>query len=310
MSNNSENDGLAKAENFALSSSNTSEPPCEKCREELEPINQYIYALGTIDVKFPTLGIEREFQQRSRAAGKAYRTKAMLREVLSANPHLARAVSYIFSIGGLPAYVVNPMRLDVLTSVVNSIDDEAANWNLIIGHRKNLAPITISTGFTLPIVDCHQVYSFTIDEHASSLKKLAEPALKTGRLKEEGAVDVFKDLFRHLAISPENLGNLDHHRALNYALVQHPGLYLAALERAERATLDTIETRWSQSTGGRTLITLIFIFVDQSTGVSERLSTRVDVTEQWPFIVGGTNGAAAPLGLSTYIEQVAHEVLP
>ena len=43
--------------------------------------------------------------------------------------------------------------------------------------------------------------------------------------------------------STENIGATQAHRALNYFVMQHPGVFLAVAERAGRQRLQKIETR-------------------------------------------------------------------
>ena len=100
--------------------------------------------------------------------------------------------------------------------------------------------------------------------------------------------------------STENVGATDTHRALNYLLVQHPGIFLAA-ERSHRE-LDRIDTQIIQCGAVRKHVAVIFSFIDHVTGVADRLFTRVDVTEEWPFVVD-SEGAVGPLGLQLYVEN-------
>jgi hypothetical protein len=82
---------------------------------------------------------------------------------------------------------------------------------------------------------------------------------------------------------PENMGISDGHRALNYLLVQHPGMFLAAAERRNHV-LDRIETRVFQA---------------------ERLYCSVDITEEWPF-VASTAGSLSPLGFAPFLDSVLY----
>jgi hypothetical protein len=107
-------------------------------------------------------------------------------------------------------------------------------------------------------------------------------------------------MFREIVCMPENLGVSDGHRALNYLLVQHPGIFLAAAERRGHR-LDRIETRVMQAMGTRRHVAVILTFLDLATGVPERLYCSVDVTEEWPFVVGA-EGGMAPLGMAPFVE--------
>ena len=45
---------------------------------------------------------------------------------------------------------------------------------------------------------------------------------------------------------------------------------------------------------------MIATFIDITAGVNERLFTRIDVTEEWPFVADGPDGSAPPLGLESF----------
>ena len=80
---------------------------CAECRNAQAQRDEFVYAIGKFDIRFPTLGIEREFQQReARIEGQIPATASRgtrTRGVLEANAHLARNVCYVFTVGGLPA---------------------------------------------------------------------------------------------------------------------------------------------------------------------------------------------------------------
>jgi hypothetical protein len=157
-------------------------------------------------------------------------------------------------------------------------------------------------GLLAPIVACEQAYSFTIDELTKQLLEQAEPVTKSNRVKGAALTRLGGELFQRIARASENVGAIDSHRALNYLVVQHPGLFISAAERDEKAGLDSIDTH-VKTASLRRVVTVVFTFIDRATGVPERLFTRVDVTEQWPFLAAGPTGAAATLGLEPFIAQ-------
>ncbi len=285
--------------------------PCPHCAAQQGMAQtQYIYSIGKIEVLFPSAGIEREFQQRERLllskrpAGWAHAGERF-EQVLSANPHLARAVCFVHLIGGIPAYIVVPTGAEVLSSLVAAVHASGSQdrWSILIGKRGPMATPTTCNGLLAPMVACDQVYTFTFEEFAQDLTARAEPFLKARKLDQDEFRTVADDIFRRITRSLENLGAQDGHRALNYLLVQHPGIFLAAAERAKRAVLDNIETRMSKHDIGNRVATIILTFIDQATGVPERLFCRVDVTEEWPYLADVAHGGATPLGLSPYIES-------
>jgi hypothetical protein len=147
------------------------------------------------------------------------------------------------------------------------------------------------------------LYNFTSKELLNGLLQRVEAALEALSIPREAFEQTTRDLFRRILHSAENIGGLDSHRALNYLVVQHPGIFLAAAERADRAILDAIETRTTEVASTRRIVSVILTFIDRATGVPERLFTRVDVTEEWPFLSEAPQSGAPPLGLHSFIDN-------
>jgi hypothetical protein len=225
--------------------------------------------------------------------------------VLETNSHLASRVCYTFSIGGVPAYIVVPtgwqLRLDLLRAIASSGCQE--HWSVLIGRRGPLSTPTTCGGILAPIVACDQVYSFTLDEWRVSLESNLGPALKAKKIDSKMFIQTTRELFEHIVGSTENLGVTNAHRALNYLVMQHAGLFLAAAERSGKQLLDRIETREIQGIGTRQVIAVIMTFLDLTTGVPERLFCRVDVTEEWPFVADSADGSRSPFGLLPFVDN-------
>ena len=279
--------------------------PCPHCQASHAPPTEFIYALGQLDVRMPSVGIEREFQQRERQlyAGepRAGRRERRVADVLRANPHLARSVCFLLLAGGMPVYIITPTSRDVLDAMLQALEGEGA-WSLVVGRAGPMAEPATCGGVLAPIVACDQLYAFKIPELLASLSQALAPV---GAVKELGAERfsaLCTELFERVASSIDNVGRLDSSRALNYLLVQHPGLFLAYAERSDRALLDSIETRVGDTPGLRRIVTVILTFLDRQTGVPERLFTRVDTTEEWPFLADASNAGAPTLGFRPFID--------
>jgi hypothetical protein len=305
--------GGAEAAGGAIEAAATSSGPkqsgcgCATCGDRQPQAEEFVYALGRLDVRFPSVGFEREFQQRSaRSAGDATGPRGpRLRQVLESNGHLARRMCYLLMIGGAPAYVVAPAASYMLPEVMNAVEriGREDSWCLVIGRRGPITSPGSCGGVMAPIVACDQIYAFSGDEWYGSLEGQLEPVFTAKRVTRKDFGPLARDLFSQVVQSTENLGASDAHRAVNYLLMQHPGLFLAAAERAGKQRLDRIETKTIHGLGLRRLVGVVVSFVDPVTGVAERLFTRVDVTEEWPFVADTTEGRPAPLGLLPYIDN-------
>ncbi|MET0396790.1 MAG: hypothetical protein ABW277_08210 [Longimicrobiaceae bacterium] len=264
--------------------------------------------LGKLDVRFPSMGIEREFRQRElEAIGSkedAISRRERVRLVLAANPHLAQRVCYVLHVGALPAYVLVPTGSQVRDHMLDGLvrSERGEGWCLVIGRLGPVCRPDMCGGLLAPIVACDQIYSFDQDEWRSALHARLSPALTARKVKAETFATTSRDLFDRISTSLENLGATDEHRALNYLLMQHPGIFLSAAERVGKQVLDRVETRHVQGLASRRLINVILTFLDLATGVPERLFCRVDVTEEWPFLADDMDGRTSPLGLLPYVE--------
>jgi hypothetical protein len=281
---------------------------CEECASGTAVPEQMVYAIGRLEVRFPSLGVEREYQQRlarTPAALKAGVSRAsQVRAVLEAHGHLAMGVCFVFMVGGVPAFVVAPLGSHTRAQVMDALEhaEDPDYVCVLIGRAGPMSSPAQCGGVVAPIAAASQIYDFSLEDWGTSLLEQLGPALKAKKVSNSTFQSLARDVFRHVVNSTENLGVSDVHRALNYALVQHPGLPLAAAERAGSQQLDRIETRIIHGLGSRRQVAIVLTFVDLATGVSERLFTRIDVTEQWPFVADDADGGRAPLGLEPFVE--------
>ncbi|MDQ1919263.1 cyanobactin maturation protease PatG family protein [Massilia pseudoviolaceinigra] len=286
--------------------------PCPDCagKARTSVSEQYVYAIGQLEVRFPSLGIEREYQQRECALRESsgLARGARICSVLERNPHLAMRMSYIFLIDGMPAYAINPaggFMKEALFDAVAGCDDQA-HFCVLVGRTGTFAAAPAHGGLLLTTVSADQLYNFSLSEWVEGLTRSAQPVLESRKIDPAHFDAVARNLFRDTSRTPENLGATEGHRALNYLLVQHPGIFLAAAERPGHH-LAGLETRVHQTVGGRRHVIVILAFVDRATGVAERLYCTVDVTEEWPFVVG-TEASTSALGLAPFVDSAMYAV--
>jgi PatG C-terminal len=84
--------------------------------------------------------------------------------------------------------------------------------------------------------------------------------------------------------STDNAGATDEHRALNYLAMRYPVIY-ARRPRflGETFSLSGVDVRPSLLSGTRKLLDVIF--ANRNTDFTEKFYVRVDVTEEFPFLV-------------------------
>ena len=84
----------------------------------------------------------------------------------------------------------------------------------------------------------------------------------------------------------DNAGATDEHRALNYLAVRYDAIYARAAEMYQRDfALTAVDARPSLLGSPRKVTDVIFTFNHRPTDFTEKFLVRVDVTEEFPFLV-------------------------
>lgn len=249
----------------------------------------YVFAIGQVEMRFGTLGVEREFMQaRSRADTKGLADQAALHAVISAdaNRYLLRQVCWVLTIEGLETYILvprDPADYDQLRDAVRPRPANSLDIDVVIGVRGPIAPPEMCNGLTIPIVFFDRIYSFDRQTLLNGLP----PAKQRGKAKSNDYTSSSaEEAFERMKLMTDNAGSTDEHRALNYLCVRSADVYHkieAAFDR--EASLTAIDFQPSPLSGTRNIIEVIFSFTDRKTDVTEKLFTRVDVTEEFPFLI-------------------------
>jgi hypothetical protein len=244
----------------------------------------YAYAIGQIEARFPTISAEKEFAQATgRAETAGLSDRRALHAVLSQreNRYLARQLCWVLTIESLDTYILHPRDptdLDLLVAAVRPMP-RPTDADVVVGVRGSIAPPELCNGLTVPVVVFDQIYSFDVDTLVKSIPRPKEIAAKDfGSVAEE--------LFYRIMQLADNAGATDEHRAVNYLAVRYPAIYSTAAEAfARNNSLSAVEVRPSPLSGTRRIMEVIFAFTDRQTDVTEKFFTRVDVTEEFPFLV-------------------------
>jgi hypothetical protein len=247
----------------------------------------FVYALGRVEARFPSLGLEKEFAQVSgRGDTQGLTDREVLQAVLSdrQNRYLARQLCWVFTIEGLETYLLlprDPADLDLLIEAVRE-EPRRDDVDVVIGTRGPIAPPEMCNGLTVPVVAFDHLYSFDRDSLVGAIPRPQSMPQKREEQFRRTAGELF-DLVLHMA---DNAGATDEHRALNYLAVRYPAIYAAAAEAHERnASLSGVEVRTSPLSGVRRVVDVVFSFTQRDTDVTDKHFVRVDVDEQFPFLV-------------------------
>ena len=247
-------------------------------------VPSYVYAIGRVEPRFPSLAWEKELAQ---AAGRAetggLTDRQVLHDVLSQreNRYLARQLCYVLTIAGLDTYILQPRDaadFDLLIDAVRA-DPSPADLDVVVGIRGPIAPPELCGGLFVPIVFFDQLYSFDRD---SLIKSVPRPEGMTAKQFEPTANELF-DTVMQVA---DNAGAMDEHRALNYVAVRYPAIYANAVEQhAGDFSLSSVDVLPSSLSGVRRIVEIILSYTNRNTDFTQKFFVRVDVTEEFPFLV-------------------------
>jgi hypothetical protein len=247
-------------------------------------IVSYIYAIGRVEPRLPNLAAEKEFAQatgRTDTVGKT--DQQTFHAVLSTreNRYLVRQLCWVLSIQGLETYLLlprDPADLDLLVEAIRPAPSPN-DIDVVIGRRGPIAPPEMCNGLMIPIVAFDQIYSFDRDVLIKAIPKPERvTAAQFGRAAEE--------LFDRIMQVTDNAGATNEHRALNYLAMRYPAIYAkAAGEFAHDFSLTGVEVRRSPLSSTRNIVDVIFSYTNRNTDFTEKFFVRVDVTEEFPFLV-------------------------
>ena len=243
----------------------------------------YVYAIGTIQWRFPRLSVEKEFAQavgRAETAGltdiQALQKALSIRE----NRYLARQLCWVLAIEGLETYILQPRDPADFELLIGSVRATPSphDVDVIIGLRGPIALPEMCNGLTIPIVAFDQIYSF---DRESLIKSIPRPEKAEGEFTAAA-----ESLFDRIQQMADNAGADDDHRALNYLALRYPTIYAVTADAFSRnCSLSAVEVLTSRLTLTRKIVDVVFTYTNRSTDVAEKFFVRVDVTEEFPFLV-------------------------
>jgi hypothetical protein len=244
----------------------------------------FVYALGLVEARFPSMAVEKEFAQATaRAETTGLSDRQALHEILSKpeNRYLVRQLCWVFTIEGLETYILVPRDLADYSQLVEALrpNPRAVDVDCVIGIRGSIASPEMCNGLMVPVVFFDQIYSFDID---ALVKSIPRPE----NLNAKQFEPVAEELFARIVQITDNAGAMHEHRALNYMALRYPAIYsLVADQYARDFSLTRVEANPSPLSETRNLIEVIFAFTNRNTDFVEKYFVRCDVTEEWPFLV-------------------------
>ncbi len=244
----------------------------------------YVYAIGRIEPRFPLPSVEKEFAQvTGRAETVGLTDRQAMRKVLSqrSNRYLARQLCWVMTIEGLENYILiprDPADLDLLIEAIRPAPSPS-DLDVVIGVKGPVAAPEMCNGLMVPIVAFDQLYSFDRD---SLIKGIPRPE----KMQHEAFTAAAAEVFDRIMEMADNAGATDKHRAVNYLAVRYPAVYAKVAESfAANSSLTGLTVSPSSLAGARKILDVIFSFTNRGTDVTEKFFCRVDVSDEFPFLV-------------------------
>jgi hypothetical protein len=280
-------------ENISVQAEETK--PCPSCgaRGEMNHATRsYVYALGRIQPRFPSPSIEREYRQVlpqvEDTAGKTDAEAMRLTLEKPQNRYIVRKMCWVLTIEGIDTYILKPRDssdFDVLVKEALRPSPRPTDRDEVVGVRGPIASPEECNGLMVPIVVVDRFYNFNVDELVNELVKSTQ---RPQGVEEDQFRSTTEELFYRIMQMADNVGATDEHRALNYEAVRDPQIYPHTAEMHNRNfSLSSIEVRPSRLGGTRTIVDVIYSYRNRNTNVEEKYFVRVDVTEEFPFLVTG-----------------------
>ena len=242
----------------------------------------FVYVLGQVEARFPNRSIEKEFVQiieRSKSAN--FEHQQAFYSVLSQpeNRYLARKLSWILTMEGVPIYILLPTGPEDLNILLEAIRPPACplDRQVVVGRKGPVAPPEMC-GLEVPMVLVDHLYSLEYNDFIKSIRSES--------VTDEKFKAIARETFLRMMQLADNIGSTDKHRALNYLSVRYPAIYVKAAEELERNFLLTsVNAIFSRLSDNRKIVSVIQSFTNKETGAVEKYFVRVDLTEEFPFIV-------------------------
>jgi len=262
-------------------------PTCAGAASNATAPRTYVYALGSVQMRFPDVSIEKEFAQViARDDTKGLTDPQAMLKVLSKreNRYLARQICWVMTIEKMDTYILVPRDPADIEFLIGSVrpNPSPSDVDVVIGVRGPMAPAEMCNGLQAYIVAFDQIYSAERDEIIKAIPRPEKMPAKEAKEFAAAAEEVF-DRIQQMA---DNAGATDEHRALNYLAVRYAAIYAATADaHARNSSLTAIRVLGSRLSGVRKIVDVVFSYQNRATDVTEKYFVRVDVTDEFPFLV-------------------------
>jgi hypothetical protein len=256
-----------------------------------------VYAVGTLTVQTPSLGVEKELAQLTAGAHQGGQVEVELLQQVLRNPETAYIgwhLSWVFASEGVDTFTVLPRTETDLARLAEVLSPAGAEEvvHAVAGRTVPCPPDAACAASGLPTVQADQVLAFTLQEFAAALpedEKSADEKSPAARGEADRAEfeAVVRGLFLRLTHGAGNRGFADEHRARNYLALRYPAGYHAVRQaQREGKVFVGVDVRHSHS-ADRRVVAVRLTVRNPRTDLTEHYQIQVDVTESFPFLITG-----------------------
>lgn len=242
-----------------------------------------VYVIGHIEPRFPSLSLEKEAWQAIKREGTVQGTDHEVMQKLLSDPnnlYIVRQLCWVLSVQDVESYIVVPRYQADYQLLVNSYRPrpKPGDLEVVIGLRGANANPSMCNGLIVPVVAFDQVYPFDRESLMQTIKTKGQEHEKFKPAAEE--------MFDRIMHQSDNAGATPRDRALNYLAVRYSRIYeVAANEFNRNSSFTSIDVRPSPLSGTRKIVDVILGFTSRETDVVSKHFVRVDVTDEFPFLV-------------------------
>jgi hypothetical protein len=263
--------------------------PCPTCGQPPMPVpalatytpGGFVYAVGTVEARFPSPGVEHEFASATGSDPDAVLRLGDLRARLAEpeSRYLAREMVWVFRTRFADVCTIVPETADQLGDLIEMLPGAGGDMvQVLVG-----APTTqLGAGpiAGLSAVRPVQLVSCTPAEFLEALPRPDRLADKDTKAYQDTA----RALLAHLVQRADSAGIAAADRACNYLAIRYTPLY--HLTFAQRhAGNDLVHVHTTDSVAGdRRLVTVQLVFRNSHSQVAERYQCQVDTTDLFPFV--------------------------
>ncbi|MBQ4845118.1 hypothetical protein [Pseudoalteromonas sp. MMG005] len=269
----------------------------EKIEFETQPMsNQYVYCVGNINAKFPTLNLEKELNQNSIMSS----NPLPMLENVNDNIALARLNRNTQLYQALFKGLSQPQN-NYIARAMDWVLDNRFNeqqYKLILTNDELLTQCISALGRNESSTDGQVVVigvaSGAYEMHVTAIMPTAVMPYGQVCHGEKSTNTHFTQLVGEITALDSSAGNTDNTRALNFVLYNNVDVYNHSYNLYYNSSSDgpnpsgyqllSVDTDMLNS-GDRIVVNVIFKYQGINTGALQYWYCRVDVTGEYPFIV-------------------------